>query len=134
MWHEMAQTEKHVWTIAHEPLPDLFSTWEPCITFVEQDEAYLLRAELPGMQRDDITITYDNGILTVCGEQTIESASDRAVPRTKHGYRAFARRFVLSAPVETGAMATTYTHGGLEVHLPKALEVVAQPSPVQSAS
>jgi HSP20 family protein len=123
VWREMAQTDKHVWTIAHELLPDLYSTWEPRIDFVEQDNAYVLRAELPGMQRDDMTVECSDGMLTVRGEQTIESAPHGAVPRIKHGYRAFARRFVLSEPVEADAMTTTYTHGVLEVHLPKVVEV-----------
>jgi len=134
MWREMAQTDKRVWTIAHESLPDLYSTWEPRINFVEQDDAYVLRAELSGMQRDDITVECRDGMLTVRGEQTIASASHGTVPRIKHGYRAFARRFVLSEPVEADAMATTYTHGVLEVHLPKVVEVFDQQNPVYMAS
>ena len=109
MWREMAQTDKLVWTIAHESLPDLYSTWEPRIDFAEQDDAYVLHAELPGMQRDDITVEYRDG-MPACGEQTMASASHGTVPRIKHGYRAFARRFVLSK-VAADAMATTYTHG-----------------------
>ena len=75
MWREMAQTDKLVWTIAHESLPDLYSTWEPRIDFAEQADAYVLHAELPGMQRDDITVEYRDGMLTVRGEQTMASAS-----------------------------------------------------------
>jgi HSP20 family protein len=134
MWREMAQTDKLVWTIAHESLPDLYSTWEPRIDFAEQDDAYVLHAELRGMQRDDITVTCRDGMLTVRGEQTIASASDGTVPRIKHGYRTFARRFVLSKPVEADAMAMTYFHGVLEVHLPKVVEVFDQQSPVYMAS
>ena len=134
MWREMAQTDKRVWMIAHESLPDLYSTWEPHINFVEQDDAYGLRAELSGMQRDDITVECRDGMLTVRGEQTIASASHDTVPRIKHGYRAFARRFVLSEPVEADAMAMTYTQGVLEVHLPKAVEVFDQQNPVYMAS
>jgi len=134
MWREMAQTDKRVWTMAHEPLPDLYSMWEPHIDFVEQDDAYILRAELPGMQRDDIIVEYRDGMLTVRGEQTIASASHGAVPRIKHGYRAFARRFVLSKPVDADTMATTYSHGVLEVHLPKVVAVFDQQSPVYLAS
>jgi HSP20 family protein len=133
MWHEMAQTDKLVWTIAHESLPDLYSTWEPHIDFAEQDDAYVLRAAFPGMQRDDITVEYRDGMLTVCGEQTIASASHGTVRRIKHGYRAFARRFALSKPVEADAMAMTYTHGVLTVHLPKVVEVLDQQSPVYMA-
>jgi HSP20 family protein len=134
MWREMAQTDKRVWTIAHESFPDLYSSWEPRIEFSEQDDAYMLRAELPGMQQDDITVECRDGILIVGGEQTIASAPHGAVPRIKHGYRAFARRFVLSEPVEADAMATTYTHGVLEVYLPKVVEVFDQQNPVYTLS
>ena len=134
MWREMAQTHPRVWTIAHEPFPDLFSTWEPRIDLVEQDDAYVLHAELPGMQRDDITIECSDGILTVCGEQTIESVADHAVRRIKHGYRAFTRRFVLPQPVEADAMVTTYAHGVLEVYLPRVMEMVDQQSAASVAS
>jgi HSP20 family protein len=134
MWREMAQTDKRVWTIAHALLPDLYSTWEPRIEFSEQDGVYRLHAELPGMQQDDITVECRDGILTVRGEQTIASAQHGAVPRIKHGYRAFARRFVLSESVEADAMATTYTHGVLEVHLPKVVEVFDQQNPVYMGS
>src|SRR5215470_10847294 len=123
MWREMAHTKKRAWTIAHEQLPHLYTTWEPHIDFVEQDDAYVLRVELPGMQRDDITVECRDGMLTVRGEQTVASPSEGAVRRIKHGYRAFARRFVLSEPVEADAMVTTHVHGVLEVHLPKVVEV-----------
>jgi len=134
MWREIVQTDKLVWTIAHESLPGLYSTWEPRIDFAEQDDAYVLHAELSGMQRDDITVECRNGMLTVRGEQTIASASHGTVPRIKHGYRAFARRFVLSKPVEVDAMTTTYTHGVLEVHLPKVVEMFDEQSPVYMSS
>ena len=134
MWREMAQTNPRAWTIAHEPLPDLFSTWEPRIDLVEQDDAYVLHAELPGMQRDDITVEYSDGILTVHGEQTIASAADQAVRRMKHGYRAFTRRFVLPHSVAADAMVTTYAHGVLEVYLPRVMDMVDQQSPVSVAS
>src|SRR5262245_66035319 len=76
MWREMAQTDKLVWTIAHESLPDLYSTWEPHIDFVEQDDAYVLHAELHGMQRDDINVVYRDGMINVGGGKAIASVTD----------------------------------------------------------
>jgi HSP20 family molecular chaperone IbpA len=134
MWREMAQTNARLWTIAHEPLPGLFSMWEPRIDLVEQDDAYVLHADLPGMQRDDITVECRDGVLTVRGEQTIASAADHAVRRVKHGYRAFTRRFVLPQSVAAEAMVTTYAHGVLEVYLPRVMHMVDQQTPVSVAS
>jgi HSP20 family protein len=132
MWREMAQADEQVWTLAHQPLPGLFSAWEPRLDLVEEDDAYVLHAELPGMQRDDLTIECHDGLLTVRGEQSIRAPSGHAVPRTKHGYRAFARRFVLSEPVAADAMDTTYTHGVLTVRLPKTVAGSDRQSPVQA--
>jgi HSP20 family molecular chaperone IbpA len=133
MWRDMAQTSPNLWAIAHEPLPGLFSPWEPRFDFIEQEDAYLLRAQLPGIQRDDMTVEYHNGVLTVRGEQSREADTGQDGPRIKHGSRAFARRFVLAEPVEASALAITYTHDGLEVYIPKAGAVLEQCLPVQAA-
>lgn len=134
MWREIAQTDANAWTIAHAPFSDLFSMWEPRLDLLEQDDAYVLRAELPGMQQDDLTITCHDGVLTVHGEQTIESTTHAAAPRTKYGSRAFVRRFVLAEPVDADAMTMTCAHGKLAVYLPKALAAVEQESVLSMAS
>jgi len=133
MWYDMAQAAPDVWTVAHEAFPALFSVWEPRLDFIEHEDAYLLCAQLPGMQRDDITVECHNGVLTLRGEQSIESVSDQEARRLKHGSRAFARHFILAEPVEDWALAITYTHDGLEVHIPKAVAGFEQSMPAQVA-
>jgi HSP20 family protein len=133
MWRDMSDTTPDVWAIAHEPLPGLFSPWEPRIDLIEQDDAYCLRAHLPGIQRDDITVECHQGILTIRGEQSIESVAGQNGPHIKHGSRAFTRRFVLDEPVEASELALTYTHDGIEVYIPKAVTAYAQLIPVQVA-
>lgn len=126
MWRDMSDATPDVWAIAHEPLPGLFSLWEPRIALIEQDDAYLLRARFPGIQPDDITVECHQGLLTLRGEQSIESVSDQHGPYIKHGSRAFTRRFVLDEPVEASALVLTYTHDGIEVSIPKAVTVSAR--------
>jgi HSP20 family protein len=126
MWRDMSDANPDVWAIAHEPLPGLFSPWEPRIDLIEQDDAYLLRAQLPGIQRDDITVECHQSLLTLRGEQSIASAADENWPRIKHGSRAFTRHFVLGEPVEASALAITYTHDGIELYIPKAVTADAQ--------
>jgi HSP20 family protein len=130
MWRDMSDATPDVWAIAHEPLPGLFSPWEPRIDLIEQDDAYLLRAQLPGIQRDDITVECHQGLLTLRGEQSIELASDENGPRIKRGSRAFTRHFVLGEPVEASALAITYTHDGIELYIPKTVTAGAQLLPV----
>ena len=121
MWRDMSDTNPDVWAIAHESLPELFSSSEPRIDLIEQDDAYLLRAQLPDIPRDDITVECHQGLLTLRGEQSIELSSDENGPRIKHGSRAFTRHFVLREPVEANALAITYTHDGIELYIPKAV-------------
>lgn len=134
MWREMAQTKPEVWTIAAEPLPGFFSTWEPRLVLHEEDERYVLQAELPGMQHDDITVEYWDGILTIRGEQRLEAAVRGTEDRIKHGYRAFTRRFALAEAVDAEAMTVSYTPTGCAVSLPKT-GVLAEPAdPILAAS
>jgi len=133
MWHDMARSAPDVWSVVHEPFPELFSPWEPHLDFSEQEDAYLLCAHLPGIERDDITVECRNGVLTLRGEQSIESVSDQEARRVKYGSRAFTRRFVLTEPVADWALAITYTHDGLEVYIPKVVAGFEQSIPVQVA-
>jgi HSP20 family protein len=127
MWRDLSDATPDVWAIAHEPLPGLFSLWEPRIALLEQDDAYLLRAHLPGIQPDDITVECHQNLLTLRGEQSIESVSDQHEPYVKHGSRAFTRRFVLGEPVEADALALTYTPDGIEISIPKAVTAPSRP-------
>ena len=133
MWREMAQTEPRVWAIASEPLPGLFAIWEPRLELSEDEEGYVLHAELPGIQRDDIVVEYRDGRLSVRGEQRLEAAVNGAVSRIKHGSRAFRGHFVLNEPVDVDALQMTYTRAGFEAYLPKAV-VVGQDMPALAAS
>lgn len=126
MWRDMRDATPDVWAIAHEPFPGLFSPWEPRIDLIEQEDAYLLRAQVPGIQRDDLTVECHPGLLTLRGEQSVESVVDQDGPRIKYGARAFTRRFVLDEPVDANALAITYTPDGMEVSLPKAVAACLQ--------
>jgi HSP20 family protein len=114
-------------------IPRTFLSLEPHLDLIEYEDAYFLCALLPGIQRDDITVECHNGVLTLRGEQSIESVSDQDVHRMKHGSRAFTRRFILAEPVTDWALAITYTHDGLEVYIPKAVAGFEQSMPVQIA-
>ena len=120
MWREMAHTAQDVWSIAHAPLPELFTIWEPRCALVEQEDAYHLQAQLPGMQREDVRIAYEGGMLLLHGERTIVAARTAALPRTTYGSQAFTRRFMLAAPVDIAAMVITYHADTLDIWLPKA--------------
>ncbi len=137
MWREMEKSFKEAWPVASEKLPRLYSGWEPRVDIKEQDEAYLLRADLPGLQLDDIGVEFQDGVLTIRGERRLEEEqeeeTDNGYYRKERAYGAFARRFALAATVEADNISATYTNGVLEVRVPKAAEAQAKRIPVQVA-
>jgi HSP20 family protein len=75
----------------------------------EEEEAFVLSVELPGFDRDEITLSWDDGVLNVAAER---EAQDRGERRTYH------RRFRFPKEVEADEITAKYTNGILEVRLP----------------
>ncbi len=107
------------------------STW-PRVDIVENENAYHLRADLPGMEKDQIHVEVEDGALTITGEKK-EEKSERKRDRFYHyerRYGSFRRSFQLPDNVDSGKIEATYKNGVLELTLkkseeskPKAIEV-----------
>jgi len=97
--------------------------WFPPVDIHEEPERIVLRAELPGVGRDDIEVSVDNGTLTLRGEKKQErrEESDGAC-RQERFYGSFTRSFVLPVAIDPDRIGATYKDGILEVVLPKAEE------------
>ena len=112
--------------------------WYPRIDLLEHDREFVLMADLPGMQQDDIHIAVENNILTLQGKRLVEHAAQNGQNGAPHYHErtfgTFCRRFTLGAVVDTDQITATYKAGVLEVHIPK--NAAAQPKriAVQSAT
>lgn len=106
-----------------EPLP-----WRPRVNLKELDEEYLLTAELPGMDRDDIEVDIDRDTLTLKGEKKAEHESDREGRwhLYERAYGSFERTFTLPRAVEPDKVKATFNEGILAVHLPKRKEAMGR--------
>jgi HSP20 family protein len=104
--------------------------WTPHVDIVEKDDAYVLRADLPGLTEKDIDVQFHNGVLTLRGQRKMAHDGYR---RQERAYGAFSRSFALEMPVEADKISATYTNGVLEIHVPKAAEAQTKRIPVQSA-
>lgn len=97
--------------------------WSPLVDMLETPDAYLIRAELPGVGLDNISIEIRNRRLTISGQRPFESepvlAAYLSIERV-HG--AFERSFNLPGDVDVDAIKAKYTDGILEIHIPKAQE------------
>jgi HSP20 family protein len=104
----------------------------PDVDILEDKDAYRIKADLPGMDRKDIKVEIDNGVLTISGEKK-EEKSERGDGRFCHferSYGSFSRSFRLPEYVDPSNVGASYNGGVLELTLkktekakPKAIEV-----------
>lgn len=95
------------------------ATWAPLVDITETPKEYLVRAELPGMKKEDVSITIDEGVLTLSGERR-EEYSDEKRHRSERYYGRFERSFSIPSDVAPDRIDAEYKDGVLAVHLPRA--------------
>jgi len=95
-------------------------TWFPNVDVVETDDRYEIRAELPGLKKDDVTITLNNSILTLRGEKKSETEKKGAnYHRIERSFVTFERSFALPGTVKSDSIEAKYADGVLTLTLPK---------------
>ncbi len=104
--------------------------WLPAMDLVETDEHFVLKADLPGMTDDDVSIELENNVLTVSGERKTEQEDKHeGYYRLERSTGAFSRSLTLPEGIDPDAIAATFDNGVLEVRIPKPVQ--AQPRKVQ---
>jgi len=97
--------------------------WVPPVDILESKDGYLIRAELPGMKKEDFNLEVNDGTLTLSGERKFEEpAKGVEYHRVERVAGKFTRSFYLPQTVKSDAIKATYRDGILEVHVPKAEE------------
>ena len=91
----------------------------------EKDDAFLITAELPGVKKDDINVTLENGVLTVSAEMKAEHEEKEGerVVRQERRYGKYVRSLRLGTQIDEKAIKAHYKDGVLGLTLPKAEEV-----------
>lgn len=102
----------------------------PPVNIYDDGQRYLVRAEVPGMKKEDFEVTVKNDQLVLRGQRNVEAAEARAnYHRRECEGGAFRRVVTLPLPVDGERIAATYENGVLEVVLPRVPE--AQPRKIQ---
>jgi len=95
-------------------------TWTPAVDIYDTDDALVLKAELPGVSKDDVSIEIHNNTLILRGERKHEAeVKEGDYYRAERAYGTFQRSFVLPTLVDQDKVQATYTDGVLELRLPK---------------
>ena len=94
--------------------------WSPSADISETKKEFLIKAELPGVEKPDIHITVNNGALTIEGEhKRHKEEDDETYHRVENFYGKFARTFALPENVDESKIEAQCKDGVLKVHLPK---------------
>jgi HSP20 family protein len=97
--------------------------WAPAVDILETPEAYEVKAELPGIPKEDVHISVENNILTLKGERKFEKdESKENYHRIERTYGAFARSFNLPTRVDHDRVQARFDNGVLTISVPKAAE------------
>lgn len=106
---------------------DMGEEWSPAMNFYEKDNQYVLKAELPGMNKDDIQVTVDQGVVTVTGKREFEKEEEDANYYLKESaYGSFSRSFRLPGEVEEDKVDATFKDGVLTLTMPHKKEAGAK--------
>ena len=110
--------------------PSAGGLWAPPVDILESKDSYLIRAEIPGMKKEDFSLELKEGTLTLSGERKFEEPAEGvAYHRNERLTGKFARSFYLPQTVQSEGIKATYRDGVLEVHVPKSDE--AKPKQIE---
>ena len=105
--------------------------WLPPVDITEDEKGYLIKAELPEVRKEDVKVTVENGVLTICGERKFEKeVKDRKYHRIERAYGSFTRSFQFPDDADDAKVGAEFKEGVLTVRLaksekarPKSIEV-----------
>jgi len=101
----------------------LFSGWTPALDVYDEKDNFVVKAELPGLKKEDIDINVHNGVLTISGERKQEAERKEGQTfRSERYFGRFQRSVTLPAAVDVTKVKASYKDGILSIDLPKAEE------------
>ncbi|MEO5623255.1 MAG: Hsp20/alpha crystallin family protein [Dokdonella sp.] len=96
------------------------SQWAPQVDIKEEDDQFLILADIPGVDPKDIEITMEKGILSLKGQRIDESIQQKGkLTRVERSHGTFYRRFALPDSADPNGIKATGRHGVLEIMIPK---------------
>ena len=108
--------------------------WSPVVDIEETEQNYLIRVELPGLDKNKVKVVVENGVLTLSGERDLErKVEGKTFHRVERSHGTFSRSFTLPEDVDPESVVANFKDGLLEIHvakhekaLPKSIEVLVE--------
>jgi HSP20 family protein len=95
--------------------------WAPLVDIIEDEKGYLITAELPRVNKEDVKVTLENGMLTIAGERRLEKeeGDKKKYHRVERSYGCFARSFALPDDSDTSSVDAQFKDGILDIRIAK---------------
>jgi len=106
--------------------PLVAGNWAPAVDIVEDDKEYVIKADLPEVNKKEVHVTFENGMLTISGERKFENEENddkKKYHRVERSYGSYTRSFRLPETVDAEKVDAKFKDGVLSVHLPKKEDV-----------
>jgi len=106
--------------------------WSPSVNISETPAEYLIRAELPAVKKEDVRVTFDDGMITISGERKQqEEQKNERMHRVESFYGSFSRSFSVPDAIDVDAIRAESKDGVLTVHVPKTQTEAKQPTQIK---
>ena len=102
---------------------DAATSYRPAVDIEESESGFTLRADLPGIDENDLELTVHEGVLTLAGKREETRVDDSSPSLRERRFGAFSRRFRLGDKVSAEGIEASYKNGVLTISLPKKEEV-----------
>lgn len=125
---EMASCRRHMDTLFDDVVGNFFNRsqgeltqgWNPKVDVFEEEDKIVMKAELPGVEKDKIAIDVDGRVLTLRGERTSDSeVEEENYYRRERSYGRFQRSFTLPLETDSEKIKAEYKDGVLQLDIPK---------------
>ncbi|MGB2964533.1 MAG: Hsp20/alpha crystallin family protein [Anaerolineales bacterium] len=104
--------------------------WTPRVDIAETDKAFEIKAEIPGVNKEDVKVAVHNGVLTVQGERKLEKEEEgKKFHRVERFYGSFTRSFTLPDNVDETKISASFKDGVLNLQIQKTKE--AKPKSIE---
>ena len=126
-WNALQQLQREMNSLFDNRLPTegengnvATSDWAPAVDIKEEDDRFLVLADIPGVDPEDIEVSMENGILSIKGERKSEHTEEKeGYKRIERSYGSFHRRFTLPESANPEGIKAKSKHGSLEIVIPK---------------
>lgn len=135
-WPELSRIRSEINRIFEDPFSmswpstSLYEGWAPPVDIFEDNDKYIVKAEVPGMRKEDLNVSLDGNTLNISGERKAEEEKREGESyRSERYFGHFQRSVTLPMAVKAEKIEASYKDGVLSIQLPKSEE--AKPKQIQ---